>query len=265
MDKTIQTAAQRVKGRVDSLGRPPIVSGHQPCYHAYLPTVAKLAASDVFLVADDLPFSRSLFQHRQQFVVGTEPIWATVPVERSNGRASIAQKVIRQDETWRAEHRRTIETSLVKAPYFDVIAEALESVYSRSWDSLVALTQALWSQLVGWFAPDACSVLSSEFGQTQAQGKGRRIAYELSKVASGGTYLAGAGAKYLQEATTGVRRHLDEIHDVGFSAEVISLDSRRFAHHTSLPPSSPAISLVAYEGRDARNILVDSISRVELR
>jgi hypothetical protein len=244
---------------------PLVVSGHQPCYHAYLPTVAKLVACDRFLIADDLPFSRSLFQHRQRFKVGLTDHWATVPVERSASRCAIGAKAIRPDSEWRRRHMELIRRSLGSAPHFGAIEGSLEAIYAIEWSRLIDLDLALWRQLVDWYAPTQEVLTSSQLGVPPTTGKGARIASELRMVAPhGGTYLAGVGSGYLLDAAPDGRRHVDALHDAGFSVDVVSIDSERLARHTAVPAAASGIALVAYEGPAAAEILRSAIMRLPL-
>lgn len=129
-------ADELVTETLRGLGRPVVVSGHQPCYHAYLPIVARLIASDIFTVADDMRFGRQQYQHRQRFGWAIKPVWATVPVARSGVSTAIREKVIGADERWRQKHWQVIQRTLGSKPHFPELFVYLDDVYAKPWKTL---------------------------------------------------------------------------------------------------------------------------------
>src|SRR2546425_7013893 len=94
-----------------------LVGIHQPHYLPWLRYFAKIARSDVFIVLDDVQYEKNGFQNRNKIKTAQGWTYLTVPIRKPTQRP-IAEIRIDGGSSWRSEHRRALELSYRKAPYF---------------------------------------------------------------------------------------------------------------------------------------------------
>lgn len=239
-------------------GRPIVVSGHQPSYHAYIPLLCKAAATDVFTFADDMAFGRQKFQHRQRVPVDGVDRWMTLPVLRSKGRCSIGSKCLDPEPAWRHAHWELLQRAFGTLPYFDLVGDFYEQVYKATWRTVAEIDHALWIPLALQLCPSTLSWNSSTIPFDRDGRKGDRIAAELEAVAPfGGTYLAGGASDYLNDPSDEhpglTYRQVIEL--AGFEILRPYIDVEVFGECTPTTASATSVELIAREGRAAPEIL----------
>lgn len=83
------------------------VAIYQPRYYPRLHYVARAQQADVFIIYDDVQFSRRSRQHRAQIEFqGAE--WLTIPVKHSGNETSIEDARIDMSSPWIPEHTETL-------------------------------------------------------------------------------------------------------------------------------------------------------------
>ena len=94
-----------------------LVAIHQPHYLPWLRYFEKIARSDLFIVLDDVQYTKNGFQNRGKIKTAQGWIYLTVPVQKPLQR-SIREIEIDPRSGWRDKHRRALEMSYGKAPFF---------------------------------------------------------------------------------------------------------------------------------------------------
>lgn len=191
---------------------------HQPNFFPRLSTLAKLYAADVWVILDDVQFSRRDYQHRC-YLPAAGPAsparWLTVPVHLPAGRPTRIKDARIADPALTARRMRGLLGQYFrKSPHRtairDLLAEADDAVTSSA--RIAELSERTTTALlkaVGWrgrICRSSCTIARS--------GRSERLA-DLTK-AAGATDLAEAGPRELA-------RHLDN-HAVGRDREVASTD-----------------------------------------
>ncbi|SRR6266566_3669373 len=113
---------------------------HQPNFFPRLSTLAKLYAADVWVILDDVQFSRRDYQHRCYLPpVGTAlpARWLTVPVHLPAGRATLIKDALIVDPDLAARHvrgllRQYFRKSPHQAEISGLLADAEDAVASSS-------------------------------------------------------------------------------------------------------------------------------------
>jgi WbqC-like protein family len=80
---------------------------HQPNFFPRLSTLAKLYAADVWVILDDVQFSRRDYQHRCYLPPAGTALparWLTVPVHLPDGRATLIKDALIADPDLAARH-----------------------------------------------------------------------------------------------------------------------------------------------------------------
>jgi hypothetical protein len=229
-----------------------IVSAHQPAYLPWLGYLDKIARADLFVLMDDVQYEPQNFQNRNRLKVSNGSAWVTVPVCHGPQEQRICDKRIADaaspKEQWQGRTWRTLRTHYGRAPHFARYAGALEEVYTRHWDSLVALDLHLTRLMLEWLGIERPIVVASSLGvSTQKTERIRDMCLRVGAT----TYLSGAG---------GSRGYLDvEM----LRAAGVAVEWQSFVH-PSYPQRYPrlgfirnlsALDLILNCGPESRSIL----------
>jgi WbqC-like protein family len=112
----------------------------QPGYLPWLGFFDQIARTDVFILYDDLPYSKDTWRNRNRIRTAQGWCWLTVPVIN----AGLTQKTIREvkiseERFWRRAHWRSIKTHYARSPHFTAHEEFFAKFYERRWHYLVDL------------------------------------------------------------------------------------------------------------------------------
>lgn len=181
-----------------------IVASHQPHFNPYLGYIAKMKVADVFILSDDVQFTKSGFIHRNKIRSWQNAHrwrWLTLPVSY-NSLSTIDKVNLAEGVDAMVKVANILTYEYQSAPYFDqtysfldVLAQDTEVKRHLSFFAYISLG------VLGYMMGVRPSVrLASTLGCSHEPGdkNGRLIA--LTKGVGGDTYLAGAEAarSYLQ-------------------------------------------------------------------
>jgi hypothetical protein len=177
---------------------------HQPNFFPRLSTLAKLYAADVWVILDDVQFSRRDYQHRCYLPAAGPALparWLTVPVHLPAGRATLIRDARIADHVLTARRlrgllRQYFRKSHRRSAVWDLLAEAEDAVGScasvaeASERTTIALLEA-----VGWRGR-----ICRSSGIAARTGRSERLA-DLTMLAGATVYLCGTGgSRYLDPA-----------------------------------------------------------------
>jgi hypothetical protein len=84
---------------------------------------------DVFVIYDEVQYTKNDWRNRNQIKSPTGPIWLTIPVKQNNLEQKIYETEV-ANQIWRRKHLNSIKLNYSKAPYFneyfDMIANLFE-------------------------------------------------------------------------------------------------------------------------------------------
>lgn len=105
----------------------PSVVIYQPCYYPKLHYLARINSADVFVVFDDVEFSRRSRQHRCEIDFGSNR-WLTIPVKHDGDRTLIKDARIDNSARWHTEHLETLVHKYGSdarrfEPYYNAVAD----------------------------------------------------------------------------------------------------------------------------------------------
>jgi WbqC-like protein len=227
-----------------------IVSIHQPHYLPWLRYFEKIARSDVFVVLDDVQYEKNGFQNRNKIKTAQGWTYLTVPIRKPTQRP-ICEIEIDRATDWREKHRRALEQSYRKAPFFDRYWPDLAAVYDRDWSLLAELNRAMLEWFLRRLEISTRIVCSSEI-LTERDATERLV--ELCRAVGGDTYLSGAYAvqAYLDPdvmQAAGIR--------LAFQEWQAPTYSQRYPAAGFIPDLA-IVDLLFNEGPRAREILMQS-------
>ncbi|MBI1318899.1 MAG: hypothetical protein GC168_08110 [Candidatus Hydrogenedens sp.] len=115
---------------------------HQLHYLPWLRYFEKIARADVFIVLDDIQFTKNDWQNRNRIKAKGGPVVLTLPIQQKY-QQRLDQCHLDNRLPWRRKHWESLRQAYGKTPYFDRYAPALEGFYAREWDHMNALNRAM--------------------------------------------------------------------------------------------------------------------------
>ena len=176
-----------------------IMAAHQPNYLPWLGVLARAARADVFVLADDVQYSKHGYTNRNRIRTADGWQWLTVPVlTRGRGGQKVLDVAVDEVQPWPRKHLESLRWNYGRAPHFEEHEEDLEEIYGRSHLRLLDWNLDLFRFLMDRLAIGTEVRLSSQLG-SRSEGT-RRIA-DMAAACDCEIYLAGDG---------GSRSYLDE-------------------------------------------------------
>jgi len=173
-----------------------IISIHQPQYLPWLGLIERIARSDIFVLLDNVPYSKNYFYNRNRIKTANGWIWLTIPVLFS-GKYGQLIKDIRIDNKvkWREDHWKSIYFAYKKAPSFESYQKLFEEYYSRDWESLAEAGIESMRILLEQYGIKTRLVRASELS---AQGQKEELLINICRELGADEYLSGPdGRNYL--------------------------------------------------------------------
>lgn len=163
---------------------------HQLHYLPWLRYFEKAARCDVFIVLDNIQFTKNGWQNRNKIKSGAGTVILTVPVHTRLGE-TMDRVCIDNGPPWRRKHWRTIEQSYSKGPFFGDHAAFLEDTYAREWVMLNDLNRHMLVYLLQALGIQTRLVYASELN---VPGTATERLINLVKEVGGDRYYSGAYA-----------------------------------------------------------------------
>lgn len=176
----------------------------QSCYVPWRGYFDIIRRSDLFILLDDVQFTRRDWRNRNKIKTAQGPHWLTIPVESKGRYLQRISDTVVADPAWSAAHWRTIEAAYRKAPGFEEAGPAIERLYQAVADErrLSAINRCFLeglAALMGIHTPLARSDDILSLAELDAlDPAGRLIA--LCRAVGADRYISGPAAKsYIEE------------------------------------------------------------------
>ena len=186
---------------------------------------------DLFVVHDDVQFTKGDWRNRNRLKTPQGMTWMTVPVHYRHTAQLICETAIDHSRNWQREHRNMIAAHLGKAPYVQDVYDLIEPQFEARHRTISGLNVGLMEAICRYLAIRTPLRFSSELGLTGVRTE-RLI--ELLTAVGATTYVSGPSAKaYLDES---------RFRDVGIQLEYKEYD---YAPYPQLfGPFEAAVSIV---------------------
>ena len=178
-----------------------VIAIHQPSYLPWLGYFHKIFSSDVFVIHDNVEYSKKTFFKRvfiKKPSSESEKIYLSVPLKRHSDKAFIKDLVIDNSIDWRQKHLNLIKATYQKYPYFKEYYPQIEDMISSTTDieSFVDATISIIKKLLKLLDAKAKIERSSCLDVT-----GEKHDYNMNivKYFEGNIYLSGTDAKAYQK------------------------------------------------------------------
>ncbi|HEX2832197.1 MAG TPA: WbqC family protein [Thermoanaerobaculia bacterium] len=165
---------------------------HQPNFLPWLGFFAKLAASDVYIVMDNVQFPRNSFVNRVRVGGSSPAAWLTVPT-RHAGRLElrIDEVEINWESDWTRKHVATLRQRYARSAWIADVLDPIEQILARRYRLLAEQNLELVR-----FILQVCGIERRIVRGSELHGEGANSALIVSmcKTVGATTYLAGQGA-----------------------------------------------------------------------
>jgi hypothetical protein len=130
----------------------PVACLHQPNLLPWSKLIAKIMASDIWVVYDSAQYTKTEFHSRQRVNAKNGPVWLSVPIVKA-GRPrfqNLSQVELCVDHDWRSAHLRLLREHYRGTPYWSDILALLEPAYSGGHRMLVDFNVTLAEAILGY-------------------------------------------------------------------------------------------------------------------
>lgn len=169
-----------------------VYSGHQPNFLPYLGFFYKMDKSDIFVLDDDVQFSKGEFCNYNYIVVNGKKHKVTVPVSYNYG--ELINKVrICYEGNWDKKFLKTIQMNYIRHPYYRAVMPLIKEAVDAHFEYLSDLNIMLISRISNLLGIKSEILLSSTDVPTKLT-KNERNVYQGIKLCCD-TYYSGIGGK----------------------------------------------------------------------
>ena len=110
----------------------------QPTYIPWIPFFKRIILSDIFIILDDVEFSKNSNHNRKYIKSNSKKVLLTVPIKYQN-HIMINEIKIDNSTTWQKKHWQSILQTYGKLNSFLDFYNELEIIYNKNWEYLSKL------------------------------------------------------------------------------------------------------------------------------
>ncbi|MFC2071548.1 WbqC family protein [Chloroflexota bacterium] len=174
-----------------------IVSMHQPNYLPWLGYFSKIAQSDCFVIADNLPYTKQTVTNRNKIRIKDSWVYLTIPIGSNYYNLPICNVVLPRNDSWMANHWKIIFDNYVKSDFFNLYKDFFQDLYQKKFKYLGKINTEIILCLLKCFKIDKEIIIASELDLDPELQK-TDLLIALLKSADADIYLSGpSGRNYL--------------------------------------------------------------------
>jgi hypothetical protein len=206
-----------------------------------------IALCDVFVVYDDMQFTRQDWRNRNLILTPNGPKWLTIPVEMKGRLNKRINEIKVSDKNWNKKHLEFIKQNYRKSKNFKEIQPLIEEWYLKCESDWLSEINLYFIQKINFFLSIKTEIVSSSNFILDNERTQRLI--NICKELSATDYFSGPAAKnYLDEAKFKNENINVHFFDYGGYPEYNQLHSK-FEHGVSI------LDLIFNTGNDAKKYL----------
>lgn len=95
------------------------VAIHQPNYLPYIGYFEKMSCADIFILLDNVQFSKDSYTQRTKIRTKLNDLWLTIPIEKKFHFKLISEILLPNDTRWVKKHQLSFLANYSKTRYFD--------------------------------------------------------------------------------------------------------------------------------------------------
>lgn len=170
------------------------VSIHQPNYLPYIGYFQKMELSDVFVILDNVQFSKDSYTQRTKIRTHDNWMWLTIPIEKSHTSKSIKDVPLPTDRKWLRKHKVSIISNYSKCPFFD---EGFVEEYFIEGEQFKKLQE--WNEFGIFYLKDKLNIktniVKANDLNLNENLKSTDLLVEIVNQVGGDTYISGTGGR----------------------------------------------------------------------
>lgn len=176
-----------------------LVAIHQPNFLPWLGTFDKLFRADRFVTLDVAQFPKKggNWCNRVRILLGGEPAWLTMPVDRAHHGVRSLREMRIADVPWRDKRLGTLRSAYGRAPAFDEVYPVLEAILRHPVDRVADFNHFGLRTLASKLGLDPARIVAAS--TLAPRGRATERLVEIVEAVGGNAYLCGGGAAAYQE------------------------------------------------------------------
>ena len=224
------------------------ISVMQPGYLPWLGFFDLLARCELFVVLDDVRFTKRDWRSRNRIRTKQGWIWLTVPVLSKNRNDQlILEAKINNDEQWRQRHLKALKIHYARAPFFKKYINIFEELYARAWELLVDLDLAAVAALARELDILTPLMRSSDLGIRSVAGNDRIISI-CTKLKATQLYDSQGAKSFID---------LRQFHEAGIQVEFQDFQHPSYRQvYAPFLPFMSVVDLLFNEGPRSKDIIL---------
>lgn len=171
------------------------VSIHQPEHLIWLGLLYKIDISDIFVVLDDVQFTKNNFQNRNKVRIKDSFGWLTVPIKNHSLDTKIKDIEIAEDQKWRVKYLNTIRMNYGKAKYFDTYFPEIEKIINKKHKFLIDLNLDLLHFALNIFCISDKKIFFSSEMNIDTVFKKSELLVQICNFVKSDCYISGSGGR----------------------------------------------------------------------
>ncbi|MCB0391785.1 MAG: WbqC family protein [Bdellovibrionales bacterium] len=170
----------------------------QPNYIPWRGYFDLIGLVDVFVLYDDVQYTKDDWRNRNQILGPSGPFWLTIPVKTKGLMGQKINEVKVLQNNWQKKHWRSIEVNYQKAPFFKNYGSELFELYQNEFEFLIDVNKKFIFKICEWLGIRTKIICSSEI--VYAGESASEKVLSICEVMGATEYLSGPSAKnYLNE------------------------------------------------------------------
>ena len=223
----------------------------QPTYFPWPGQIELYMLADVFIIYDDVQFSKGYYSNRVQLNGPAGSKWMTIPLCKLSLNQMISEVLCQPINTWKEKHVDLFFSYYRGCTYLDDAISLLNAVLTDRGTLLQAYADSSFLMLLHYLGlNDKAKIFkSSELG---ISGKSSERVLSIVKHFDGTRYITAHGAA----------RYLDhELFDAnGVNVDYVLYSKRFYPHiHGSYTPYVSTLDLIAHKGHSSIDLLTPSV------
>ena len=168
---------------------------HQANYFPYPGFFHKINQADIFVIQDDVKFSKTT--NRNKIISSSGYTWINVPIKKGHKSLPIMDVKINNEIPWGKINLKKICAGYNKAKFFHLYKDYFENLYKKEWNNIFELNFETIKQVLRWLDIKVEIVIESEL---RVSGQPTERLVKVCKKLGADTYISGIGGKrYLDE------------------------------------------------------------------
>lgn len=177
-----------------------IISAARPYFCPHPDYFARILASDVFVVLDDVQFPQgTTWVTRNRFKNDQGTLWMTIPVRKKGlGLPAISEVRICHGGRWQRKHLASLNQAYLHAPYRDEHLGIFERMFSSEQEGILEMNMGLIAYVLGELGSNTRIVTASGTG---VRGQGTGLLVDVCRHLGADRYLVqGSARKWIDAA-----------------------------------------------------------------